>query len=135
MAKIVRTPTRAKGGITDAERAAMAEHVKLWTARAFRTEPADPAKLVPAIEGIYAAAGLKKPRVVIAPSPLVTAFAYGAAAAIWHHRKTGFPLHDDATRTATDAATYAATYAATRAGTRAGTLDATSGATLAATGS
>jgi hypothetical protein len=128
MTRIVRTPTRAEGGLTASERAAMAENVKLWTARALRTEPADPSKLVPAIKGIYAAAKLKEPRVVIAPSPLVTAFAYGAAAAIWHARKTG-----DATLAATHAATHAATRAATDAATHAATHAATDAATYVAT--
>jgi Zn-dependent protease with chaperone function len=68
-----------------------------------RTDPIDPAKIVPAIEGLYAAAKLKKPRVVIVPSPLVMAFAYGASAWIWHCRKNG-----------KDAATHDATRAATR---------------------
>ena len=122
MVKIVRTKSKATGGITAREQALMADHAKLWIDRAMRTDPIEPSKIVPAIEGIYAAAGLKKPRVVIVPSPLVLAFAYGASAAIWHVRKTG---QDDAT--------YAATYAATRATTRAATYDATRAATYAAT--
>ena len=128
MSKIVRRPDRAEGGITPAEREAMAEHVKLWIARAMRTAPIEPDKIVPAIEGLYAAAGLKKPRVVVVPSPLVMAFAYGASAAIWHARST-----DAATRAATDAATAAATDAATDATTRAATRAATDAATAAAT--
>ena len=39
MGKIIRTPTKATGGITAAERAAMAKHVELWIARAMRTTP------------------------------------------------------------------------------------------------
>ena len=87
MAKIVRTPTEASGGITPEEKAAMAEHVKLWISRAFRTGRTDPAELMPAIEGIYAAAKLARPRVVIVPSPLVMAFAFGAASSIWAARE------------------------------------------------
>lgn len=87
MAKIIRTPTRAEGGLMPDEERRMVEHTKMWVSRAFRTAPIEPSKIVPAIEGIYAAAGLKKPRVVIVPSPLVMAFAYGASAAIWHARK------------------------------------------------
>ena len=103
--KIVRTPTRAFGGITDDERAKMGDLTQVWIKRAFRTDPIKREKIVPAIEGLYAAAGLKKPRVVIASSPLVMAFAYGAAAAIWFPRKQ-FTV-------ATDVATFAATFAAT----------------------
>lgn len=120
--KIVRTPTRAEGGITDAERAAMAEHTKMWIARVMRTEPAYPDRVCAAIEGLYAASGLKKPRVVLVPSPRVMAFAGGRASAIWHMRKTG-----------TLAATYDATLAATDAATDAATRSATDGATYDAT--
>ncbi len=134
MTEIVRRPDFAGGGITDEERAKMAEYVKLWTRRAFRTEPIEPDKIVPAIKGIYAAANLKEPRVVIVPSPRVMAFAGGAAAAIWYQRKQGAPATDDATRAAAAAtydATFDATYAATRAATHAATRDATCAATFA----
>lgn len=87
MGKIVRTKTNAQGGITPEEKSRMDEYAKLWIERAKRTKPIEPEKIVPAIEGLYKAAGLKKPRVVIVPSPRVMAFAYGAAAAIWHNRK------------------------------------------------
>mgnify|MGYP000940796089 FL=1 len=135
-AKIVRRPDFAGGGITDAERAAMAEHVKLWTARATRTDPIVPDRIGSAIRDLYAAAGLKAPRVVIVPSPIVMAFAGGFAAGIWWLRKNGRATDDatlDATLDATDAATLAATYDATYAATRAATLDATRAATLDAT--
>ena len=105
--KIVRTPTRAAGGITDVERAAMAEHAALWIRRAFRTEPIVPEKIVPAIKQLYAVANLPEPRVIIVPSPIVMALAGGFAAGIWWLREN-----------ATDAATYAATYAATRGAIR-----------------
>ena len=127
--KIIRTPTRAEGGLTEDERQRMAEHVKLWTARAFRTKPIDPDKITSAIEGIYAAAGLKIPHVVIVPSPRIMAFAGGFSAAIWY-------LHDatyDATRAATDDETYDATRAATHDATRTATSAATSAVTYAAT--
>ena len=106
MANFIRTKTKAHGGITAREKELMAGHAKLWISRAMRTDPIEPDKIIPAIEGIYAAANLKKPRIVIVPSPLVMAFAYGASAAIWYARKTG-----------KSAATYAATRAATRAAT------------------
>ena len=148
MSKIVRTPTRATGGITPDEKARMDEHAKLWIARAFRTDPIEPDKIIPAIEGIYAAAKLKKPRVVIAPSPMVMAFAYGASAAIWHNRGVDMTratdratrtatdsATDSATRTATDSATATATLSATDSATRSATLSATYNATLSATDS
>jgi len=131
MGKIIRRPDFAGGGLTAAERAAMAEHAQLWIARAMRTDPIKPDLIVPAIEGLYAAAGLPRPRVVIVPSPRVMAFAGGFAAAIWHLRKHGrFAAYAyDATRVATDNATRVATRDATYAATR----DATSAATEAAT--
>jgi hypothetical protein len=122
----LRTPTKITGGITEQEKDALRKHADLWIARAMRTEPIDPSKIIPAIEGLYVAAKLPRPRVVIVPSPLVMAFAYGAAAAIWDQRTA----RADA---ASDAATYAATYAATRDATEAATYAATDDATYAAT--
>src|SRR5207248_878720 len=113
-------------GITPAEAAALETHVDLWIRRIMRIEPIDRAKIIPAIEGLYEAAGLRKPRVVIAPSPLVANIAGGLSAAIWHLRK-------HATGDATGAATFAATYDATHAATDAATRDATYAATYAAT--
>ena len=113
MNKIIRTKTKAHGGITSHEKELMAKHSDFWISRAMRTAPIEPDKIIPAIEGIYAAANLKKPRVVIVPSPMVMAFAYGASAAIWYARK--HPKTDAATYAATRAATYGATYAATGA--------------------
>ena len=109
-ARIVRTPTRATGGITPEEKTRLDEHAKLWIARAFRTDQIEPDKIVPAIEDLYAAAGLKKPRVIIVPSPLVMAFAYGASAAIIYQRKNGSVA--TATASATDSATASATASA-----------------------
>lgn len=107
MTKIIRTPNAANGGITAAEKSRMDEHSALWIKRAFRTETTDPAKIGPAIEGIYTAAGLKKPRVVIVPSPLVMAFAYGASAAIWYNRDATYIATRNATDDATDDAAQA----------------------------
>ena len=125
MSKIVRTPTRATGGITPAEKAAMADYADLWIKRAMRTAPIEPDKIVPAIEALYAAAGLKRPRVVIVPSPIVMAFAYGASAAIWYTRAATDDATRDATRAATDAATAAATGDATDDANRAATYPST----------
>ena len=127
MMDIVRTPTKALGGITPEEKVKLDAVSQEWIKVALRTDPIEPDKIVPAIEGLYAAAGLKKPRVVIVPSPMVMAFSYGAAAWIWYCRK------NSATSAATDAATRAATYAATDAATDAATRAATDAATDAAT--
>lgn len=113
MNKIVRSKTKATGGITPEEKDKLGIVAQKWIDIAMRTAPIEPDKIGPAIKGLYAAAGLKEPRIVIAPSPLVMAFAYGAAAWIWHCRKNG----RIATRAATDAATRAATRAATDAAT------------------
>ncbi|MHB1707605.1 MAG: DUF6745 domain-containing protein [Acidithiobacillus sp.] len=127
--KIIRTPTRAEGGITAEEKMKMDVIAKEWIDIAMRTDPIEPDKIVPAIEALYAAANLKKPRVVIVPSPMVMAFAYGAAAWIWHCRKNPAAATDAATDDATYAATDDATYAATAAATDAATDDATYAAT------
>ena len=115
---IIRTKTKATGGITPQEQAQMALVAQDWIKIAMRTDPIMPEKIIPAIEGIYVTAKLKKPKVIIVPSPLVLAFAYGASAWILHCRKNN-------TRAATDAATYAATRAATGAATDAATDAAT----------
>ena len=131
--KIVRTPQRAAGGITPAEKLAMDDIAREWTKIAMRTDPIRPDKIVPAIHALYAAAGMPCKRVVIVPSPLVMAFAYGAAAWIWHSRKDTAAATADATDEATYAATRAATYAATAAATYAATDEATAAATSDAT--
>ena len=120
MTKIIRRPDFAGGGLTDKERELMAEHVKLWTRRAFRTAPIDRDKITAAIHGIYDAAKLKRPIVVIVPSPFVMALAGGFAAAIWYLRKhhaTDDAAHN-AIRNATDFATRNATHNATHNATR-----------------
>ena len=117
MTNIVRRKDFAGGGITAAEKARMKEHSDLWIQRIMRTEPIEAHEIVPALKGLYAAAGLKEPRIVIVPSPLVMAVASGFAAALWYGR-----THDEygnatynATREATDMATYNATSYATSA--------------------
>mgnify|MGYP001018559786 CR=1 FL=1 len=109
---VVRTKTKATGGITPEEKVKLGAVAQEWIGIAMRTESIEPDKIAPAIEGIYEAANLKKPRVVIAPSPLVMAFAYGAAAWIWYCRKQGGATIDatiDATRDAIIDATIDAT--------------------------
>ena len=133
MGRIVRTPTRAEGGITDAERLRMDACTRKWINIAMRTDKIEPDKIADAIHRLYEVSGLNRPRVVVVPSPLVMAASYGAAAAIWFDRKKGRAATrvatDAATRAiaaATDAATDAATRAATYAATHAATEDATS---------
>ena len=123
MSKIIRTKTKAAGGITAEEKVRLDEHAALWTKRILRTEPISVSDITKAIQDLYRVSGLKEPRIVIVPSPLVMALAGGFSAAIWHLRKN----------TATNTATYAATDAATRAATDAATRDATRAATAAAT--
>ena len=130
---ITRTPTRATGGITLAEKAAMDEHAKLWISRAMRTTPVDLEEITAAVHDLYVAAGLKKPRVVLAPSPLVMAFAYGAATVIWGRNNATRSATFSATFSATDSATYSATYSATFSATDSATYSATDSATYSAT--
>ena len=132
--------------LTDEHRARLTPWAELWIANAMSTTPmtdADREICADAARRLYAAAGLKTPRIVFVPSPLVLRFAAGFAAAIWWQRANGhrpatYAATYDATRAATGAATYAATDdatgAATRAATRAATYDATDDATRAATG-
>ena len=119
-AERIRRPDYASGPLSDEERAAMKAIADLWIKRAMRTEPIEPEKIIPAIKGIYAVAGLKEPRVVIAPSPMAMAFAYGASVAIWHTRATtGYTIDAIlaaamAVIAATEDATETATWAAAR---------------------
>lgn len=69
MSKIIRTPTRAEGGVTTEEKMQMKAIAEKWIGTALRTDPIEPDKIIPAIHKLYEVAGLKKPRVVIAPSP------------------------------------------------------------------
>jgi hypothetical protein len=125
--QIVRRPDFAGGGITGEEREKMAAHCELWIQRAFRTEQADPQLIEEAIKGIYRAANLAEPRVILAPSPFAMAMAGGVAAVWWYLREND--LLDKgkqqainraaAILAATDGATYDETWAATWAATRA----------------
>src|SRR3990167_4897518 len=116
--KIIRKPNRAEGGITPEEKQRMDAITKKWTDIAFRTDKIDKVKITDAIHRLYEAAGLKKPRVVVVPSPFVGRLASGIASAIWYRRK-------NETRYAATDATYDATDAATRDATRAATYAAT----------
>src|SRR3990167_4609791 len=134
MSKLVRTPTRAEGGITPEEKSKMDAIAKKWIAKAFCTGDTEKEKLTQAIKDLYKVSGLKEPRVVIVPSPFVMACAYGLAAGWWYLRNKGIGnSFCGATRDATLAATYDATLAATRDATLAATRDATLAATRDAT--
>ena len=132
MMTVIRTKTRAEGGLTADEKLRMAEVSAFWTKNALRTDPADPAKLVPAIKALYAAADLPEPKVIVVPSPKVMAIAGVLSACVLQFRKKGI-VDGAATRAATRAATGVATNAATNDATNAATRDATRAATSTAT--
>jgi hypothetical protein len=119
--KIIRTPTTAKGGITEQERAEMTKLNDKFIANAFRTDSVNYDEINDAITRLYAAANLKAPRVVVVPSPIVMAYAYGASAAIWYNRKNKGVAVDDTiyedTREATNDVISKATSDATRKAT------------------
>lgn len=82
--KIVRSKTRAEGGITPEERVAMEKISEEWIQIAFRTEPADPQEVEASIRQLYRVSKLPEPvNVVLVSSPLVMAVAAGAAAVAW----------------------------------------------------
>src|SRR3990167_5862965 len=120
MTKIIRTKTRAEGGITPEEKIKLDEHAKKWIDIIMRTEPINPEKIIPAIKKLYEVSGLKEPRVIIVPSPFIGRLASGLAASILYLRKNGIP----ATFGATDAATFGATDEAVRAAVREATRSA-----------
>jgi hypothetical protein len=94
MTEIVRTPTKASGGITEAEKVLLKEHTDRWIKMILRTEPTDFSKLKPAIEGLYGAANLPIPVVALARSPIAMVFMYGAASAILKKKKKAPPAQD-----------------------------------------
>src|SRR3990167_3067959 len=116
--KIIRTTTRAEGGITPEERKQMGGLVKKWTKIAFRVEPINKEKITDAIYRLYESANLKKPRVVIVPSPYIMTLVYGLSGGFCYWKKKKKPVFfatapPPATHAATHAATHDATYAAT----------------------
>ena len=129
MSGIVRTKTRAEGGITGEERVKLKEHAALWIGRIMRTDPIEHDKIAAAIRDLYAVSGLAEPRVVIVPSPLAAVVAGGFSAAIWYLREHA------ATSAATSDATsdWGAIRKATSDAISAATLDATRDAIRAAT--
>ena len=135
---IIRSKTKASGGVTDQELAKMKIHSQKWIDNAMKTDHIDKDAITDAIHQLYRVSGLEEPVVVIVPSPLVMKYAYGAAAAIWYNksyniddatRRATYNATDDSTRRATRVATYNATYEATRRATYRATYDATYDAT------
>ena len=53
MTEILRTPTRAEGGITAEEKAKMDLLVKKWTKIALRTKPINKEKITESIKKLY----------------------------------------------------------------------------------
>lgn len=79
---IVRTPTKVAGGITKEEEVLLKQHADMWIKRIVSTETADFSKLEPAIKGLYRAANLAEPEVVLVNSPIQMAFMYGACSVL-----------------------------------------------------
>ncbi len=89
MGNIVRTPTKASGGITEEEKVKLEAHTKFWINNALRTDPIDMVQTTKNIQKLYEVSGLAIPRVVYAPSPLVMAVAGVLAACVLEFRKRG----------------------------------------------
>lgn len=116
MRKIIRTKTRAEGGITEEERAKMKEVADFWTKNAMRTDTVDVDRVTRAVHSLYAAANLKTPRVIVVPSPLVMAFSGVISACVLEFRARGYipsNVISNATIAATEGSTIATTHAAT----------------------
>lgn len=91
MTNIVRTPTKATGGITEEEKVLLKAHTDKWIKMILRTEPTDFSKVKSAIEGLYAAADLQKPVVALAKSPIAMVFMYGSASAMLMQKNAPAP--------------------------------------------
>jgi hypothetical protein len=118
--------------LTTEDRAQFAPWRDKWIANAMSTkqiDDVDKQAMESAINGLYEAANLPRPKhIIFVPSPFVMCYAGGLSAAILWLRNNGKP-----TRAATSAATSAATIDATRAATSDATIDATRAATIDAT--
>lgn len=80
--KIVRTPTKASGGITEEEKILLKQHADMWIARILSTQSADFSKLEPAIKGLYRVSKLAEPEVILVKSPVMMALMYGACSVL-----------------------------------------------------
>ena len=80
--KIVRTPNKVAGGITKEEEVLLKQHADMWIKRIVSTETAEFSKLEPAIKGLYRAANLAEPEVILVKSPIQMVFMYGACSVL-----------------------------------------------------
>ena len=85
--KIIRTPTKVAGGITKEEEVLLKQHADLWTKRILSTETADFSKLEPAIKGLYKAANLVEPEVILVKSPIMMVFMFGVCSVLCDKKK------------------------------------------------
>jgi hypothetical protein len=82
MSKIVRTPTKVAGNLTKEEEVLLKQHADMWINRIVSTKTADFSKLESAIKGLYRAANLAEPAVLLVKSPIMMAFMYGACSVL-----------------------------------------------------
>ena len=80
--EIVRTPTKVAGGVTKEEEVLLKQHADMWIKRIVSTETADFSKLEPAIKGLYRAANLAEPEVILVNSPIQMVFMYGTCSVL-----------------------------------------------------
>ena len=85
--KIIRTPTKVAGGITKEEEVLLKQHADMWTKRILSTETADFSKLEPAIKGLYKAANLVEPEVILVKSPIMMVFMFGVCSVLLDKKK------------------------------------------------
>jgi hypothetical protein len=64
MGDVERSANQEPDGITTEQAARLKDHCDLWIARAMRTDPIEPDKIVPAIEELYRAAGARHERML-----------------------------------------------------------------------
>jgi len=80
--KIVRTPTKASGGITENEKVLLKQHSDMWIERILSTKSADFSKLESAIKGMYRVSDLAEPEVIMVKSPIMMVLMYGACSVL-----------------------------------------------------
>ena len=82
----LRTPTQARGKITDEERRKIEEVSKKWMQIGLRTDPIEPEKIEPRIKGLYNVAKLAEPRVLVVSSPVVATISGALSVGVQHVR-------------------------------------------------
>ena len=85
--EFLRTPTQARGRVTDEEREKIAKILKKWLAIGLRTDPVVPELIIPAIKGLYRVANLEEPHVEIVSSPIVAVIAGTLGVGVLYIRK------------------------------------------------